>query len=246
MVLSTVGLDHHLARLEDMRRREREVTGYITRDLGELTAKIRDGETTGVPLRDWALLAHGPQYRENEKQASLLQQYLVKHQGGLVLFFQQYPLDACNVERSPAIDHGDPLHLPPPPAARARRQVHVGVIGEGGINVVRVSDSLGLVFSLDRIAGIYYEEAARQRVDKPYVTNSRMQQGLGSFPAVETLLPFTYHASGFWFNANDREPPYLSLRLQAGTQKCLETLRHYFWGAEKLPDEARSVIGTRV
>ncbi|MDO8642960.1 MAG: hypothetical protein Q7R76_05280 [Candidatus Woesearchaeota archaeon] len=137
MVLSTTGLDHHVARLEDARRREQEITKYVARDVEELTEKIRAGETTGLPLKDWAIVAHGAEYQGFFQTASRLHAYLLGHPSELVLV---YAAHHCAVECK----------------EQNGRSANVGTLGDDGLAVEKTDQ--GLILSVGLQEGPLYVE----------------------------------------------------------------------------------------
>ena len=213
MVLSTTGLDHHVARLEDARRREQEITKYVACDVEELTAKIRAGETTGLPLKDWAIVAHGAEYQGFFQTASRLHAYLLAHPNEPVLV---YTAHHCAVECR----------------EQNERSAKVGTVGGDGLIIEPTSH--GQLLSIGLAEGPLYceqwhdyqqqfplrsERILALSIQKPapsIVLNGLVQPSL----AVEkTGAQSMYDVDGHRF----------IVRVEAGAQPILDSMRSLMW-----------------
>lgn len=227
MVLPTDTLDHHLSTRGSLLERVRKLDESVATGVFGLQEQLRAGETTGLPLKDWALLAHGEQYREFMKAAMLVGGYLAESARELpfsmVAVYAEWSHNKTSVGYT----------------------LHVGVLADGGMSVVPVEKALQIQTHCPSFCPIIYQERGdigehgrrhqnRRVYQNPIVLDHLITPTLVLHPKHEgngeERNPFAY------FESRESHPPHCRTRLQAGTDVVCQYLREFWKGEE--PREA--------
>lgn len=240
MVLDLKDVNYMLARRAHHRQGLAQVEGRLSSAVGGLTERIKAGETTGHPLCDLALVAHGADYQPVFERGKLLQAYLAEHARA-----SAPSLIAVYEERSAG---GDVCY-----------DLHLGVLAGDGMNIDPQNSSFKVYVSLDPNHPLYGESG--KAVDSVHFRSSShrlLRDGCivldhlitpalehhpkdstipprdGQTEAQEAALPRS--PSAFFFSRKEA-PPHLEVRIYAGTDAVRAYLRE-FW-QEREPLEAK-------
>lgn len=222
MVLSTDTLDHHLFQRASLLDRVKKLDGFVAGNVTDLQKKLREGETTGVPFRDWALLAHGAAYRETADLASRLHGYLVASAGQLAV------LVTAAVHRTSSSV-----------TVIEERYAVVSLLGSDGLAIYS-ADPPTLFIPTPK--GVYTEEQHRVSHQSDFAVSPAYMTSVREFVSV--------HPSGIFdaeqgYTAQTETPNggvtiYSNHRLFAGTERVLVHLRKQFWNKDGgMPEKAR-------